>query len=511
MPTRLVPVHDGTHDAATAKTGTSPVGTPSLQSNRTGHTEVYPLRLHCAPVFVVPRSRAAWATSPGGTPDAQEAAVLAFAPLILIATASPAPAPSPSPSPSPSPFDALIADALIADAWAHSPEVARAAADVAAAEASMQTLAVILPNPELAVGVNSDVVFARQGELDAEVALVQELAWPGARLAKQDGAARARESARLKLALARLDVAARVEQGVGAVIAARDAARVRGDIATGARSLADAARRRVEAGAAGPLEETLARSDHALAEAALADAQAALATEVAALCALVARDRCEPAFAEQIAPPTLSALPAAPPSPTIDLTARADVRAAALDVEAAERRVDGAELERIPSARLGIGYRFDQGVFDSPALTENVVDPDHLAGVTLAVTLPIWDWKTGEVAQARADAARADAELRAVRRTATTSVARALARFRAASTSAERLAATEADVARALTDVQNAYVAGALPLDEALTTRDRLLRTRLELIDAKRRQVEAHADALVALANPALLGIEVEP
>ena len=48
-------------------------------------------------------------------------------------------------------------------------------------------------------------------------------------------------------------------------------------------------------------------------------------------------------------------------------------------------------------------------------------------------------------------------------------------------------------------------------LDEALTTRDRLLRTRLELVDAKRRQVEAHAAALVALANPRLVGIEVAP
>ena len=419
------------------------------------------------------------------------AALFAFAPLLLISAAAAAPL-----------------DALIAEAWTQSPDVARAAADVAAAEARVAQLSVVLPNPEVEAGVRSDIVFARQGELDAEVAVLQELAWPGARLARKDGAETSVRAARLRLALARLDVAARVEAGVGASAAAADTARVREEIATGARSLAEAARRRAEAGAAGAVEATLARADEALAEAALADAQASLAAELAALCALVARENCG-ALSSQVSWPALAALPVGIAS--ADSAERVDVRAATLGVEAARRQVDGAELDRLPTARLGIGYGFDQSVLDSPFLPENVVDPDHVAGVTLAVTLPIWDWKTGEIALARAEAARADADLRGVQRAATASVSTALARFRAASTGAERLAATEADVTRALSDVQNAYVAGALGLDDALTTRDRLLRTRLELVDAKRRQVEAHAAALVALADPRLVGIEVAP
>lgn len=396
-------------------------------------------------------------------------------------------------------------DQLVKEAWQASPEVTRAAADVAAAQASIERLSVLLPNPEVAGAARSDVLFTRQGELDLEIALVQELAWPGARLARKDGAERALGSARLKLALARLEVAARVEAGVGAVAAAVDAEKVRRDIAEGARSYADAARRKAAAGAAGLVEATLARADEALAEAALDDALAVLEAETASLCALLARDDCA-ALAERVTWPELAPLPPPP-----EQAARADVRAAALDLEAARREVDGAERARIPSARLGLGYAFDQGVVDSPLLPGNVIDPDHLAGVTLAVSLPVWDWKTGEVARARAEATRADAELRAVRRAATSSVVSARARLRAAQASAERLTATEADVLRSLSDVQAAYVAGALALDEALTTRDRLLRSRLELVDAKRRHVEAHAAALLALAQPSALGIEVAP
>lgn len=396
-------------------------------------------------------------------------------------------------------------DQLVQEAWRASPEVAAAAATVAVAEASVERLAVLLPNPEIEGAVSSDVLFARQGELGLEVALVQELAWPGARLARKDGAERALDSARLKLALARLEVAARVEAGIGAVAAAVDAGKVRRDIAEGARALAAAARRKVEAGAAGSVEATLARADEALAEASLDDAQAALEADTASLCALLARDDCV-ALAEQV---TWPELPPLPPPP--ELMTRADVRAATLDLEAARSVVDGAELERIPSARLGLGYAFSQGVFDSPILPDNVIDPDHLAGVTLAVSLPVWDWKSGEVAQARAEATHADAELRALRRRATSSVVSSRARLHAAKASAERLSATEADVLRALSEVQAAYVAGALALDEALTTRDLLLRSRLELVDAKRRHVQAHAAALVALAQPSAVGVEVAP
>lgn len=396
-------------------------------------------------------------------------------------------------------------DQLVQEGWQASPEVARAAADVAAAEASIQKLSVLLPNPEIEAAARSDALFARQGELDLEVALVQELAWPGARLARKGGAERMLDSARLKLALARLEVAARVEAGVGAVAAALDAEKIRRDIAEGARAFADAARRKVEAGAVGSVESTLARADEALAQAALDDAQAVLDTESSSLCALLARDDCA-ALAAQVAWPELPPLPV----PT-ELAARADVRAAALDLEAARSVVDGAELERIPRARLGLGYAFAQGVVESPLLPDNVIDPDHLAGVSLAVPLPVWDWKAGEVAQARAEVARADADLRAVRRAATSSVVSARARLRAAQASAERLAATEAEVLRALSDVHAAYVAGALALGEALTTRDRLLRSRLELVDAKRRHVQAHAAALVALAQPGSVGIEVAP
>ena len=74
-------------------------------------------------------------------------------------------------------------DALIAEAWKQSPQVLRAQAEVEAAEAAIAGASVWLPNPEIESTFNTDAPFANQGEMDLDVGIVQELAWPGGRLA----------------------------------------------------------------------------------------------------------------------------------------------------------------------------------------------------------------------------------------------------------------------------------------------------------------------------------------
>lgn len=398
-------------------------------------------------------------------------------------------------------------DDLLADAWKNSPDVARAEAVAQAADAETTALSVLLPNPELEGGAQTDLPFGDEGEVGVEVALLQELAWPGARLAKRSAADGAARAARLRLSLVRLDVAARVEAALGDAVAAVQTARVRTDMAQAAAALEDGAKRRAEAGAGTGVESALASAERALAEAARDEAHAAVDGALAALHALLGETRVR---GDDLQWPALAALPDPPTGPQPG-EARVDVRAAALDVEAARRGVEGAALDRLPRARLGAGYAYDRGVLDSPGLPADVVDGDHLATATLSITLPVWDWRAGEIARARAQLAAAEADLVAARRAAAADTTTALSRFRAAASSSERLAAVDADVARALDDVQRAYLAGALALDDALTTRDRLLRARLGHIDAQRRKVASHAAALSALADPRLVGIEVLP
>lgn len=404
---------------------------------------------------------------------------------------------------------ALAADVdlepLFAEAWAQNPDVARARAEVTAAEGDFATTAVVLPNPTVESGVRTDVVFANEGELSFEVGLVQDLAWPGARWARKDGAERALAAARLRLALARLDVASRIETSAARWAAARDSLAAREEMLRLARALSEAGRRRLQAGAGTSLEATLSAADEASAEAAASAARSELKAAATELCAILGRDLCAP---EPVSDwPALSPLPEKAP----DIGARADVQSAAAERDAAGFRLDAAALDRLPQARLAAGYVLERTVLDSPVLPEPARDTDHLLGVALSITLPIWDWKTGEILRARSDKERAEAAHRATLLAVRRDVTTALARFEAATLAEGRLASVAKDVDQALADVERGYTAGALSLAEALATRDRLLRARIELFEAKRQKVDAHAAVLRAFADPALVGAQVTP
>ena len=390
-------------------------------------------------------------------------------------------------------------EALLAQAWRENPAVARAAAEVALADAELTSQRVLLPNPELHGAATSDVVFANRGELALEVALVQELSWPGARWARIEAAQERVRAARLRLALARLQVAADLEGAAGALAAANETHAIMTQLADSARAFADAARRRAEAGAAGDVEATLALADEASVRAQLSASGAEKDAAVLDLCALVAREDCT--GLHEGSWPSLAALPELAPSSL----GRADVLAASAAQRAADHEVTAALLSRIPSVRAGLGYGFGNSVFDASALT----DQDQLLTVTLAVTLPVWDQQAGEVERARGESARAQADSREALLRAHTSVAAALSRLRSASEAEVLLHVVEPAVSKALVDVERAYVAGGLSLAEALAARDRLLRTRIEGVASKKRKVQAHAAALAALADPAVVGVEV--
>ena len=193
---------------------------------------------------------------------------------------------------------------------------------------------------------------------------------------------------------------------------------------------------------------------------------------------------------------------------TIDVDQRLDVRAARRDKTAAERRLDAAQLAWLPTARIGVGYRFERAVLDAPFLEGDIVDADHHLGATLSITLPVWDWRRQDVLMARSELTRAEATEREALVRANSSVPAAFAAFEAATAAAERLRGVQGQITRALADVERGYEAGALSLDEALLARDRLLRAQLDSIDAERSRVTAHAALLRALSQPLLDGIE---
>lgn len=395
-------------------------------------------------------------------------------------------------------------DALFQEAWAASPAVLRARADVESAEAAVAGASVWLPNPEIEANARSDVTFANQGELDVDVGIVQELAWPGARLATLDAGESSLTAARARLAAARLNVAADVEAAVGELVGARAAGGARDEQLRLARSIAESARRRHEAGEIGALDAALVAADAASAEASALRAKALVAEAEAALCRAIARQDCSLPALEW---PALVALDQ---KSTSDVDHRLDVRAARQEKTAAERRLDAAQLSWLPTARLGFGYAFERAVLDAPFLEDNIVDPDHLLGASLSITLPIWDWRRQDVLAARSELTRAEATEREALVGAKSATPAAFAAFDAANAAAERLRGVQDQITRALADVERGYEAGALSLDEALLARDRLLKAQLDSIDAERSRVTAHAALLRAVSQPLLRGIEIE-
>lgn len=424
-------------------------------------------------------------------------------PVLLLSLALAAASPSLSSGP---PVSAGL-PALFREAWAHHPEVLRARAD--AEDAAAARAGAWLPNPELEASVRTDAPLANLGELELDVGLVQEVSWPGAWLHTVDGADAALAAARARLAAVRLSVAADVEAAVGALVAARRGSAAREELLVVARAMGEAAKRKLAAGSIGALEASLTSADAASAAAAALGAQATIADAEAALCAVLGRAACAAPALEwpALVPIDREQVVGAMDASGID--ARLDVRAATLERSAASERLSAAELAWLPSVKLGVGYGFQRSVLDV-GLAPDLIDSTHLVGALLSIPLPLWDWRRRDVLQARADVTRADALTREATQ-ARSALPAALARLDAATASVEVLHGVQDEIARALVDLERAYDAGALPLDTALTARDRLLKARLDYIEAQSRRVRAHADLLRAISLPLIVGVDDAP
>ncbi|MCB9682191.1 MAG: TolC family protein [Alphaproteobacteria bacterium] len=190
-----------------------------------------------------------------------------------------------------------------------------------------------------------------------------------------------------------------------------------------------------------------------------------------------------------LAPPVL---PAAVPDAS-DLWTRArawrpDLRAAELDVAAAEAAVEVARRSAIAAA-VGLEAR---GGNASPAN----------GGVTASVTLPVFDWNQAGMVRARTDLDAAHARVRATEARIEDEIRLALARWQGAqrtlrALTADRLPALEA----ALDRVQEAHRMGDVSGIEVALAREDWHRARLAAVDAELAMAEAAAELARAVGG----------
>lgn len=388
----------------------------------------------------------------------------------------------PTPRTGPLPSNLTLGQSL-EEAFARSPAIVAAEADVAAAEARVRQ-AGYRSNPELSVELEN---FAGTGELrgfrstETTVALNQRLDLGGRRSARVDNARAELEAQKLRLAIARADLARSVREQFARAIAAREKLTQAVDNETRATELARVAGILVEAGRDPPLRGLRARSALAQAQ---AEREGAQADELAARSSLAALF----GVGEPVANITGTTLDVFPRE--VDPAASLDVMLADAERVAAQANVREQLAERRIDPAVGVGVRH----------VKETGDVGLVAGVSMP--LRVFDQNRGNIEAARQRLAAADARRATTLATVTANTRNAIVNVDAATRrveALEKIAVPEAAEGLRLAelsyregratlleviDVQNAYTAARSSLTEA--------RLSLALATAELGRILAH-------------------
>lgn len=348
-----------------------------------------------------------------------------------------------------------------------SPELHAAREGVATA-AARERQAGAFPNPTFAYGREQT---SRTGQTNAQdiVQLEQPIEIGGQRGARREAARLRREAAEARLAATTAQLDFEVTRAFALAVAADRRARLAGQTTEAFTEAQRVSDRRLAAGDVSGYVARRLRLESARFAAVRAAAALDRRSTRIALAALMGIGAS--GADTLVLPDELAALPGDSAVTALDsLLARAErsrgeLRAAALDAEAASADASVVRRERTPTPTLSAGYK-----------GERVADPvrGSLTGFTgivagLSLPLPLFDRRSGAMDAADADARRVRAEGEVVRRRVAREVADALAGLLAAEAQRAALAPHLGEGARvAVRAVQASYAEGEITLVEWL-------------------------------------------
>ncbi len=353
------------------------------------------------------------------------------------------------------------------EAAARSPAIVAAEAEVAAAEARI-VQAGYRDNPELSLEVEN---FAGTGELrgvrslETTLAVNQRLDLGGRRSARLGSARAALDAQKLRLAIARADLALSVREQFARAVAAREKLIQANETVDRARELARVAGILVDAGRDPPLRALRARSALAQAQ---ADREAAVADELAARSSLAAL------FGVSAPVETVIGKTTDFPSQQVVPSTSLEVRLADADRVAAQASVREQLAERRLDPAVGVGLRH----------IRETGDVGLVAGVSMP--LRVFDNNRGNIDAARQNLAAADARRAGTLASTTARARNAIASVDAAQRRVEALeksAVPEAAEALRLTELS--YREGRSSLLEQLDAQNAYTASRTALTDAR--------------------------
>lgn len=384
----------------------------------------------------------------------------------------------------PSPETAITLEQVLDAVRERSPVLQTARARIDEATGHLVGAAAWQANPELeaAVGPRFGATDSDTDSVDWSVGASQRFELGGKRRARIDGA-----TARAEAASLRAEDAERLALHDAATAYLQllywqhrsELARRNVDLAD---DLARIARRRVELGAAGGIEESLAAVALLGAQADAAQSLAVRTQTQIRLTALLG----VPADTRYAPRDSLAAVALAAATDTPTATEeRADVLALRAEERAADAEIAAVRAARVPDVALGAAYEREE--------------KNDIVQATIGIELPLLDRGQGQAAIAAARRQRLRLAAAATERTVTAERAAADAAVAVLGDAAQRIDRAQGELLeRTLTMIRRSYAAGDAPLAEVLAVRREVVAAELDHAALLLAAAEARIDRMTA-------------
>lgn len=391
-------------------------------------------------------------------------------------------------------------DALVRRALTTNRELAAARLDVTRARARLRQSS-LLPNPVLEVEQTGGALGISKGEVERRAEISVPIEYGGKRGRRIDVAHAEVQLIEAVLADRERRLAAEVRRLYSEAIAATRELSFTNELTQIDTAIGTVLQIRVREGDAPPLEESLLRveidrlrSRRAMLEGRRRAAELQLLTVVG----LPADERIPLAdsYGEG------ASVPAVDDAVRLALQRRPDLRAADLNIAAAEAGLRLANAQALPEITVFGGYARGRGGFaDTPV--GPLVDEDQLINAGVGITLPIFNRNQGAKAEAAAGIEQAKRLRELTELQIRMEVESAVARYRAAEAAIEvfRQGVIERSAQNVRT-MRAAYEAGAFTISEFLAERRRFVDAQRELTEAMTERAIALIDLQAAVAEP---------
>lgn len=392
------------------------------------------------------------------------------------------------------------ADTLVRRALTSNRELAAARLDVTRARARLRQSG-LLPNPVLEVEQTGGALGISKGEVERRAEISVPIEYGGKRGRRIDVAEAELRATEAFVADRERRLAADVRRLYVEAIAATRELSFTNELTQIDTEIGNVLQIRVREGDAPPLEESLLRveidrlrSRRAMLEGRRRAAELQLLTVIG----LPADERIVLAdgYGDGVTVPT------AEDAVRLALERRPDLRAADLNIAAAEAGLRLSNAQALPEITVFGGYAKGRSGFDDTPVGP-LTDQDQLFNAGVGISLPIFNRNQGAKAEAAAAIEQAKRLRELTELQIRAEVESARARYRAADAAVEvfRQGVIERSAANVRT-MRAAYEAGAFTISEFLAERRRLVDAQRELTEALTERAVALIDLQAAVAEP---------